>query len=172
MRSGHAANASLTASSISSTNTGIVRPRRGTPAPGGREAFLDRRVLGDEHVVVEIRLQLPLIGRVCLRDVDEDHGHPLAEPFVQRLDVARPATEGWSGEAAEDENERSIHNECIDADGLADLDAPRPHIALHRREHDVAFLGVEPRDVSAIAGVEPLSDLLQVACTHARGVWR
>lgn len=64
-------------------------------------------MLGDEDVLLQIGRELPLVGGVCLGDVDEGERRAVAESFVQALDVARPATERRSGEASEHQHEGS-----------------------------------------------------------------
>jgi hypothetical protein len=67
------------------------------------EPFLEARVLTEKHAVVDVRLQLPFVDGVRLRDVDEHPVRQRSNPSVQPFDVARPATKRRSGEAAEDE---------------------------------------------------------------------
>jgi len=87
------------------------------------EPLLECRVLRDEHLVVEIGLQLPAVGRVRLGDVDEDDLPSIPEPLMERLDVARPATKRRSGEAAEDEREWAIDHERVERHSRAILEA-------------------------------------------------
>jgi hypothetical protein len=83
----------------------------------GGEAILDRDVIRDEYVLVDVRLHLPPVRRVCLGDVDEHERRSIAVAAIQALEVARPTTKRRSGEAAEDEDERAAFDQRPERNG-------------------------------------------------------
>jgi hypothetical protein len=119
-------------------------------------------VLREENAFVEVRLQLPAVGRMRLGDVDEDGVGPVAVRAIERVDVARPATKRRSGEAAEDEDERAAGDERVEPDRavvcvaeeleirqrIADAEPVRPAEARDRRENGLPLVrGKRPRVV-------------------------
>lgn len=68
-----------------------------------KSAFLERDLLIEDGALLDVRSELPLVRGVCLCDIDEREVGAVAEALEEGLDVARPATERRSGEAAEDE---------------------------------------------------------------------
>jgi hypothetical protein len=55
---------------------------------GSGESILEVHVLAEQHALVDVRLQLPLVDGVRLRDVDEDGVRAALEAPVDLLDVA------------------------------------------------------------------------------------
>jgi hypothetical protein len=125
-------------------------------------------VLAHENAFVDVRLQLPLVDRMRLRDVDERERRLLPKRLVEARDVAGPATERRSGVAAEDEDERSPVQERVERDGatvlgveelerretVTDSQPLRPAVAEKRREHGRAQLRVvDARHVLAVLRV-------------------
>ena len=84
----------------------LRRPESRNALTSCGESLLDSRVVREQHIVVEVRLQLPAVGRVRLGDVDEYHRGTIPVTPIHGLDVAGPATKWRSGEAAEDDDER------------------------------------------------------------------
>ena len=80
---------------------------RETEARGGlvrlHATFRERELLVEDDAFLEVRCELPFVGGVGFGDVDEREVCPVAEALEEALDVARPATKGRSGVAAEDE---------------------------------------------------------------------
>ena len=142
-------------------------------ALGARErgcpAFGERRLLRENGVLLEVRRHLPLVGRVRLCDIDEREVGSVAEAAEEALDVAGPATKRRSGEAAEDEQQRTASNEIHDCNRLevvgaaqrhrgqrvAGLEGLRRAVAGEARDHRVA-LGArfEALDVAAVARID------------------
>jgi len=104
-----------------------------------------------------------------LGDVDVCERGTLSELLVEGSDVAGPATEGRSGEAAEDEDERPPADERRERDGalvvrveelerrqrVPDAESVRPTMAKERREDGTAQLVVlDALDVRAILRVD------------------
>jgi hypothetical protein len=126
-------------------------------------------MLREQDVVVEVRLELPLIRGVRLGDVDEDDRRAATEPAMERFDVARPATKRRSGEAAEHEREwapvderRELHDLAPDqardtevGDRVSDAEAIRSPVARQRGDDDLSLPGLQPGDVLAVAGIQP-----------------
>ncbi len=112
-RSGQAANASLTGVVHGVDEHGHRQPEPSHTRARRGEPLVERRVLRDENVFVEVGLELPAVRRVRLGDVDEHDVGATSVALVEGLDVAGPATKGRSGEAAEDEDERSLAGERL-----------------------------------------------------------
>jgi hypothetical protein len=140
-----------------------------------------------EDALVLVRLHLPLVGCVGLRDIDESHRRSLAERLEKRLDIARPATKGWSGVAAEDEHERPGLDELAETygarvlhaeelglgDGVAHLEAIGLLVAKDRGDDGGALLGVvDALHVLTISLIEEGLRKKRVASTHPAEVWR
>jgi hypothetical protein len=104
-----------------------------------------------------------------LGDVDERERRPLANLLVEGGDVAGPATEGRSGVAAEDEDERPSVEERTERDGsslrcveklerrhtVSDPESVRPSVPEQRGEDGFAQLVVlDALDVRAILIVD------------------
>ena len=144
------------------------------------EALLDRGVVRDERPLVEVRLELPPVCRVRLCDVDEDCLGSLLVRAMQRLDVARPATKGRSGEAAEDQNDwhfargerpESYRRAILEAEKLqlgqrvADAKAIRSPETRDGRNDRGALVGRERLGVLGVARIE-------IGRGHDAGLWR
>jgi len=132
-------------------------------------ALLEGDLLAEDGAFLEIRGELPLVGGMGLGDVDEREVDPIAEALEEALDVARPATKGRSGEAAEGEEQRPIANELCELDRLEIDGAPEGDggegvsgpkrlgiaVAEQARDHRVTFrAGGEALDVGAVLRVD------------------
>jgi hypothetical protein len=125
-------------------------------------------VLSQEHAVLDVRRQLPLVDGMRFGDVDEDDVRPLPEAPIEPFDVAGPATKRWSGEAAEDEQERPVASQVAERDGrpvvepsgceigqqVADGETVGAAVPDERRDDDLAFVGAQLLDVGAVARIE------------------
>jgi len=125
-------------------------------------------VLAQEDALVEVRLHLPLVERMRLGDVDEHDARPVAYAPVELFHVARPATEGRSGEAAEDEEQRPLAGNVAERDGspvvepggdevgqrIADSEPVATPVTRDRRHDDLALVAVELLGVRAVARIE------------------
>ena len=131
--------------------------------------FLERDLLIEDRAFLEIRGELPLICSMGLGDVDEREVGAAAEALEEALDVARPATKGRSGVAAEDEEERPVVDERGDLDlleslgvsdgdsgeAISDLEQLGGAVAEQARDYGVALrAGGEALDVGAILRVD------------------
>jgi hypothetical protein len=148
--------------------------------PGSGEAVLDRHMVREQHLLVEVRLELPAVGRVRLADVHERHRRSLAVTAIHRLDVAGPATKRRSGEAAENEEERTPADERLEPhrsgvlaaqelevrQSVADAEAIGPAEARDRRHGRLPLVAREGLDVLLVSRMEV------GVRSHCAGLWR
>ena len=87
----------------------------------------ERRLLIQDGILLEVCGKLPLVGGMRFGDVDEREVGLVAKALEEILDVARPATKGRSGEAAEDEQQRAPANELRQFHRLEVVGAPDGH---------------------------------------------
>jgi hypothetical protein len=62
----------------------------------------------EQDVFLLIALNLPLVGRMCFADVDDEEGDAIAEASMQVFKVPNLGTKRWSSEAAEDQRHRHV----------------------------------------------------------------
>jgi len=132
-------------------------------------ALLDRDLLRKDGAFLDVGRELPLVRGMRLGDVDEREVRPLVEALEEALDVARPATKGRSGVAAEDEEQRPVTDERGELDlleitgsansdsgeGVVDLERFGVAVAEQARDHGVALrAGGEALDVRAVFCVD------------------
>jgi len=97
----------------------------GYQARGGA-ALLERAGLPDAEVAAgEVGGELPLVLGMGFGDVDDEEGAAAAVGLVEALDVAGPATERRSGTGAEDEDERAVSSEGVEAYGALGVEPPQ-----------------------------------------------
>ena len=137
-------------------------------------------MLAEQHALVDVCLHLPLVDGVRLGDVDEDGVRASLEAPVDLLDVAGPATKRRSGEAAEDEQERVVHDERAEPDGCSITERDRRQIreevadgepfgtpmARDRRDDDLALAGLEALGICAVTRIEPLEARIDAHATY------
>jgi len=131
--------------------------------------FLERDLLVEDGAFLEVRGELPLVGGMGLGDVDEREVRAIAESLEEALDIARPATKGRSGVAAEDEQQRSVADELSELDrreivgvshgdggeGVSRLKRFGVAVAEQARNHRFALRsGGEALDVAAVFRVD------------------
>ena len=131
--------------------------------------FLERDLLVEDGAFLEVRGELPLVGGMGLGDVDEREVRAIAESLEEALDIARPATKGRSGVAAEDEQQRSVADELSEigrleivgvshgdgGEGVSRLKRFGVAVAEQARNHRFALRsGGEALDVAAVFRVD------------------
>jgi len=90
---------------------------------GDGYALGERFRLGVTDIVLHIGLHLPLVGRVGFADVDGKEVGVIFIIVVNLHHVTDVAAEGWSSEAAEDEDERAGAGAFADVEAIGAIES-------------------------------------------------